>query len=80
MRILAIIGLCAILVTPTTPVLATFVPIPLPEYCQHDPDACSHTGDSWNHQSSVSSTSEGGVFTCTDTGPNERDPCDRHGE
>jgi hypothetical protein len=80
MKALAIVGLYAMLGTLTTPAFATPIPgeddvVPLDVYCQEYPSDCSHTGDTPNHQSSLSSTSEGGVFTCTAKGD---EPCDDH--
>ena len=82
MKILAIIGLCSLLGTFSTPVFAVPVSssgedavIPLEVYCHEFPSDCSHGGDSPNHQSSLSSTSEGGAYTCTAKG---EEPCDDH--
>lgn len=77
MKILAILGLLAALVTFYTPALAQEEApfVPLDTYCQSVlPSDCSHTGDTPNHLSSLSSTSEGGVYTCTAQGEGEH--CD----
>jgi hypothetical protein len=83
MKILAVIGLCAMLATLTTPTFATPVYHPkedndnLASYCMKHASNCniSNTGDEWNHQSSLSSTSEGGIFSysCKKSG---EDACD----